>query len=207
MEATGVIEENGSWNGVVVASHSGNHALRVVVVYDDTVSEVWAARLCHQAAQCVGPEHLDIRLWWMGSLTQRDILRRAAQAATQADVLAIALRAAEELPVALGEWIDAWLPRRGGQSGALVALIDRPGESFFSSSRTNEYLQAVALQAGLEFMLQEREVAWGRGGGAAFWTQTSPDNGKFTGRRLPEAREDLENRFQKLLFSWHRGAA
>ena len=161
MEVKALFDEGASFGATDFAVRTAEYALKVLVVYEDTVSEVWAAQFCHRATRAIGPEGLNLSLWRMGSLTQPDLLPRAVQAAAQADVLVVALRGADELPLDLCVWIDVWLPRRYRQPGVLVALIDRPEQSCFSFSRTEEYLRAVARKGSLDFMPQERKMPLG----------------------------------------------
>ena len=87
-----------------------------------------------------------------------EILLAAVRAALQADVIVVSVHAADELPLDLYVWIDVWLPRRSARMGALVALIGVPGKPASQAVRTQEYLQAVARRAELDFMTHERLV-------------------------------------------------
>jgi hypothetical protein len=69
----------------------------------------------------------------------------------------ISVYAADELPLQLYVWIDAWLPRRLSRAGALTAVIGVAEPLDSQSVRTHEYLQAVARRAQLDFIPQERK--------------------------------------------------
>ena len=95
-----------------------------------------------------------IRNTWydMHSLGKIETLQEAVRAALVADVIVISVYAAEELPLGLYVWIDAWLPRRTSREGALTALIGADEPEALQSSRTRDYLQAVARKAQLDFI-------------------------------------------------------
>jgi hypothetical protein len=63
----------------------------------------------------------------------------------------VSVYAADELPLDLYVWVQAWLPRRLSWAGVLAALIGvvEPPDAHFV--RTREYLQAVASRARLDF--------------------------------------------------------
>ena len=76
----------------------------------------------------------------------------AVRAALVADLIVVLVHAADELPLGFYVWIDAWLPRRTSREGALTALIGADEPQDPQSSRTREYLQAVARKAQLDFV-------------------------------------------------------
>jgi len=108
--------------------------------------------MCRLAAQLAGEEHVR-NIWYdVHSLDDVQVLMEAVGAVLVADVIVVSIHAADELPLGLYVWIDAWLPRRASREGALTALIgaDEPQDS--QSFRTREYLQAVARKARLDFI-------------------------------------------------------
>jgi hypothetical protein len=50
------------------------------------------------------------------------------------------------------------MPRRAGRAGALVALLGVPARPDALSWRAHEYLEAIARQAGLDFLPRERKL-------------------------------------------------
>ncbi len=70
----------------------------------------------------------------------------------------ISVRGAGELPLVLRAWIDAWVAQRGGRTGALVAIIGLPAQPDAQAHHTLQYFQAVARQAGLDFLPRERKL-------------------------------------------------
>jgi len=112
---------------------------------------------CSQATQLAGEKRVQ-NLWYNAdSLRDTGILLEAVRAAVAADVIVISVYAADELPLELCVWIEAWLPRRLSRVGALAALIGVADPLDSPSVRTLEYLQAVARKAELDFIPQERK--------------------------------------------------
>ena len=96
--------------------------------------------------------------WKVSDLARAFTFADAVQAAAEADVLVISIRDAGELPLLLHVWVDAWMPRRAGRPGALVALIGVPAKPDALSGRAHEYLDSIARQAGLDFLPRERRL-------------------------------------------------
>ena len=62
------------------------------------------------------------------------------------------------VPADLDLWFEAWLPRRAGRAGALVALIGVPPQPDIQSGRAHACLETVARRAGLDYMPRERKL-------------------------------------------------
>ena len=112
---------------------------------------------CRQATQLAGGERVQNTWYNANSLSDPGILLDAVRAAVAADVIVISVYAADELPLDLYVWIEAWLPRRLSRRGALAALVGVAEPLDSPSVRTLEYLQAVARKAQLDFIPQQRK--------------------------------------------------
>jgi hypothetical protein len=135
-----------------VAPDDSEYALNIVGVYQDPLTQSWGVPMCRLAAQLVGEKHIR-NLWYDAhTLTDTAVLLSAVHAALVADVIVVSVHAADELPVGLYVWIDAWLPRRASREGALTALIGADEPRDFQSAPTRAYLQAVARKAQLDFI-------------------------------------------------------
>jgi hypothetical protein len=142
---------------VAVAPDEAAYSLNIAGVYQDSVTRDWAMQSCRRATQLVGEESLQNAWYDANSLSDPGIFLDAVRAALVADVIVVSVYAADELPLDVYVWIQAWLPRRRSRAGALTALIGvaEPPDSQFV--RTVEYLQAVASRAQLDFIPQERK--------------------------------------------------
>lgn len=131
--------------------------LNVAGVYQDSVTREWAMQFCRRATRVAGEESVECAWYSTKSLRDTVWLGDAVSAALVADVIVVSVYAADELPLDLYAWVEAWLPRRLSRAGALAALIGvaEPLES--QSIRTINYLRAVARRARLDFIAQERQ--------------------------------------------------
>ncbi len=143
-------------------------ALNIVVVHEDGATRQWAAEFTRRAELVAGRGSVNTTWWPTLWLSQDAALHGAVQAATTADILVLAVRAGEGLPLEALVWIDAWLPRRPQVTGTLVGLIGRPNKAESNVVEIRNHLQAVASRAQLDLMVEERElpkVALGLSGG------------------------------------------
>ena len=117
----------------------------------------------YRLAMQLAGEDLVRNTWYdVHSLSDLGILLAAVRAALVADVIVVSVYAADELPLDLHVWLDAWLPRRNAREGAFTALIgaDNPQDS--QSVRTHDYLHAVARKGRLDFIPLLKPVSMGR---------------------------------------------
>ena len=137
---------------MTVAPRESGYELNIVGVYQDPLTQSWGVPMCRLAMQLAG-EDLVRNTWYdVHSLSDLGILLAAVRAALVADVIVISVYAAEELPLGLYVWIDAWLPRQTSREGALTALIGADEPKDLRSFCTRDYLQAVARKAQLDFI-------------------------------------------------------
>lgn len=142
---------------VAVAPDELEYTLNIAGIYQDSVTRDWAMQSCRQATQLAGGERVQNTWYNTNSLSDPGILLNAVRAAVAADVIVISVYAADELPLDLYVWIEAWLPRRLSRRGALAALVGVAQPLDSPSVRTLEYLQALARKAQLDFIPQQRE--------------------------------------------------
>ncbi|MGO8699129.1 MAG: hypothetical protein ACLQVY_15570 [Limisphaerales bacterium] len=137
---------------VIVAPTKSEYALNIVGAYQDPLTQSWGMPMCRLATQLAGEEPVRDIWYDAHSLDDIQVLMEAVGAALVADVIVVSVRAADELPLGLYVWIDAWLPRRSLRESALTALIGADEPQDPQSFRTREYLQAVAREARLDFI-------------------------------------------------------
>jgi hypothetical protein len=140
------------------ALDDSGYEFKIAVVYQDTLAQSWAIQMCRPVRQKFGGENVQNTWHSVPSLSDPEVLIEAADAALAADVIVVAIHAADELPPELCAWIDVWLPRRRARMGALAALIGVAREPASQALRTQEYLQAVALRGQLDFLPHERKL-------------------------------------------------
>ena len=157
MKAFDLLERPTDQLEVAMAQDEAAYTLNIAGVYQDSVTRDWAMQSCRRATQLVGEESVQNAWYDANSLSDPGIFLDAVRAALVADVIVVSVYAADELPLDLYVWVQAWLPRRRSRVGALTAVIGvaEPPDSQFV--RTLKYLQAVASKAELDFIPQERK--------------------------------------------------
>jgi hypothetical protein len=157
MKASAFLKQPADQLEVAMAPDEAAYSLNIAGVYQDSVTRDWAMQTCRRATQLVGEESVQKAWYDANSLGDPVTFLDAVRAALVADVIVVSVYAADELPLDLYVWVQAWLPRRRSRAGALTALIGvaEPPDSRFV--RTVEYLQAVASRAQLDFIPQERK--------------------------------------------------
>jgi hypothetical protein len=136
-----------------------DYSLNVALVYEDARAERWAGSVCERVSQLTGREGIQFKAWKISDLSQPGTFADAVLGASTADMIIVAIQAAEQLPLELCAWTDAWLPHRLQLTGALVALVGLTEQSGSQSDRTRRDLQAVARKGGLDFLIEERNLA------------------------------------------------
>ena len=132
--------------------------LNLVIVYEDTPTRQWAGEVCQRVANLVGAEAVRTTWWKLGELTEPAVLAGAVSTALRADVLVVAIHAAEALPLAFYVWVQSWLPHRSSRLAALVGLIALPRRPNLGWDHAQDYLRAVARESQLDFLLEERKL-------------------------------------------------
>ncbi len=155
MGATATFESRVALDGGVILSAEADEVLSIAVVYEDDLTREWAMEVCHRAMHTAESETVHSAWWRSQSLLQPKVLAQAVQAASNADLILISIREAEELSVPLKTWIGAWLERRTMPWGALVALTGRSEQQGSGRSGIREYLRTVASQSHLKFITHE----------------------------------------------------
>jgi len=63
------------------------------------------------------------------------------------------------LPTSVRSWIAAWVPRKQGQSAALVALLDFTGEEGQEVTEARALLKNAAASAEIDFLPREIQLS------------------------------------------------
>lgn len=131
--------------------------LAVLTAFEDSVTGMRVKEFCQGLSrgvshQCQIVEHV----WLFSTFRLRELREIAAEEASEADLIVIAVHQAEGLPDEVKGWIDLWLRRKCSRQAVLVALLDPPYEG--ASSSTEAYLQEVARRGGMEFLVESPDV-------------------------------------------------
>jgi hypothetical protein len=156
MVRSNVLEQIAPAGKAPIARTKNEPALNVTMVYEDPTSLEWTTDMWDRVTQMAGDENISFASWSIDSLAWPEMFAEAASSAAQADVIVIAVSAAERLPIDLCVWIGSWVSRRARRSGALVALINLSQKRDLQAFSTRDFLQMVALKGGLDFFPRER---------------------------------------------------
>ena len=156
MKHSNILERIAPSGEAPIALAKDEPALNVTMVCEDLLTREWAAEMWDRVTQIAGKENISVTSWRISDLALPEILADAVLSAARADVIVIAVSAAEKLPIDLCVWIAAWVPRRARRAGAVVALMGLPQEPDDPQAfRARDFLQMVALKGGLDFFPRE----------------------------------------------------
>jgi hypothetical protein len=123
--------------------------LNPVFLYQDAETRHWARVVSEALKQPAGT-------WWkLEDLSHPGVLAGAVSKAMRAEVVVIAVREREGLPLPFYVWVNAWLAHRLPGRGALVGLLAAPAQPSLGSDRVGEYLRAVAQEGQIRLFLEE----------------------------------------------------
>jgi hypothetical protein len=124
----------------------------IVVLYEDNSSRDAAIHL-YQTLEKVFHEDLDFEITWCRFKYFNDptVASEAAQIASQADLIIVAIQRAQDLPLEVKAWFERWLPNRESTEGALVLLQTSEEPPSPTISQTS-YLYLLAQRANLDYL-------------------------------------------------------
>ncbi len=158
MEQTNILERSTPRDELEFVSSETGYGLNVAVVYQDTPTWKWATQVCDHVTRLAGKDAVHSTWWEISRLSDPEVFKDAVLMTMVANVILVSINDAEELPIDLCLWIDAWLPRRYLPMGALIALISVPGQPGDRTNHARDYLRTVACKGRLDFLLRERRL-------------------------------------------------
>jgi hypothetical protein len=158
MKQTSVLERDAALDRVTRGPAPEDYALNLTVVYHDARTQAWAREVYDRVTKLAGREWVHATWWKISDLVEPGVLAGAVSTAMRAELVVVAIDAAEGLPFPFHVWVDTWLPHRNHGVGCLFALVGRSEPTDRHSSRVREYLREVARMGGFEFLLEERRL-------------------------------------------------
>ncbi len=143
---------------LVTVSPEGGTALNVALIYEDTQTREWAREAYERVAKLAGKQGVRPTWWKLDNLGAPGVLAAAVSTAMRADVVVVAARAGEGMPLAFYTWINSWLPNRFHGGGVLAALLGKTERASARPTRVTEYLREVARQGRMSFLLATRKL-------------------------------------------------
>lgn len=142
---------------ITISPKSGS-PLNVALIYEDTQTREWAREVYERVARLAAKQGVQPTWWKLDNLGEPGILAAAVSTAMRADVIILAARAGEGMPLAFYAWINSWLPNRFHGGGVLAAILGKRERSSTRPSRVGEYLREVARQGRMNFILDTRKL-------------------------------------------------
>lgn len=127
--------------------------LKVLLIYEDAETGLRAQRSLALVQEKGGQEEsLRVRLWRRDLLRTEWLREQATLEAVAADVIIVSLHGGGEVPEEIRGWLSSWLGRKTDRPCALGVLLDLPSAAHQFSNATAAYLQAVAVDAGVDLL-------------------------------------------------------
>lgn len=101
----------------------------------------------------------DVDFWRFEALQVPSIEQRAAEQASKADMVVIAVDGVRRLAVEFQHWIETWIRKKVGQDSALVFLAKHPSEIEASSTYFRAYLRGVAVRGDMTFIADSSMIS------------------------------------------------
>ena len=161
MERSTVSEQSTQLEKLAIDALAAGYGLKVALVYEDAETRGWCREVFERAAKVAGQQAISATWWNMADLVSSGVLDGAVSTAMRADVIVVASRATEDLPLAFYVWAEAWAAHRVTATGALVALVASRETQAAEGRKLREYLMAAARQARMELIVEERSSEGG----------------------------------------------
>ncbi len=129
--------------------------LNITVVYHDLQTRAWANTIFQKVQRVVGDEFARGTWWKLADLEEPGVLAGAVSRAIRSDMIIIAVKESEGLPLPFYFWVNSWLPHRVPGTGVIVGLLGTAGSKSSESGRLKKYLGMVATRARMDLMLAE----------------------------------------------------
>lgn len=124
-----------------------------MVLYEEAQTRLWAKELCDHLAEAPFWEKAQNTWWKIDDLRHPGVLAGAVSKAIRADVLLVAVRSSEGLPLPFYVWVNSWLPHRPPHRGALIGFIGASGDQTSNSNPLCKYLRTLARRAQMSLLL------------------------------------------------------
>ena len=131
-------------------------AFRAVLVCEDDASLKTGTETCRLLLSCFENRlPFQLQIWPFAIFQSNDLNLDAVRDAVAADAIIVATHRQNDLPPAIKDWINAWVPQKQTQTAILIGLFHRNGNSQTVPVVTFEYLKKAAKDAGMDFLVRQ----------------------------------------------------
>lgn len=129
-----------------------------VAAYEDTLTDARVTEFCRGLGRQLGENcELVKQMWLLNELRMPQLRSIAAQDASQADLIIVAVHHATRVPEELKDWIEAWPPRKRRDPTILLALLDPVYQG--DSTSIASFLDQAAKKSKMQFVTHSEEAA------------------------------------------------
>jgi hypothetical protein len=140
-----------------------NPVISIVAVYEHDLNLNRAQLMQEELTRRLGHSfNFSVSWWKLKSLWHPKMLRVAADAVAQADIILFALLSGGELPQTLTKWLEETLQHGAPHRVSLLALLETGGMIVPRLSSAEIYLSRLARQAGLDCLCYSDSVPLAR---------------------------------------------
>ena len=131
----------------------------LVVAYEDTDTHNRALHLYDNVARQLLDDYDFQCSWWkFDQLSDERLRQEAADAAADANMVILSIRAHTDLPLPHKLWLDDWISRRRSGKAALVVMIAGTSNPERDAAPVIAYLQNAARKGRMDFFTHAFEV-------------------------------------------------
>jgi hypothetical protein len=173
---------------IIAVTTKDSSALNVALIYEDAQTREWAREAYERVTKVAAEQGVRPTWWNLNNLGDPGVLAAAVSTAMRADVIVLAARAGEGMPLAFYAWINAWLPNRFHSGGVLAALLGKTERCGERPVRVGEYLREVARQGRMSFLLETRKLTSGANGANGHTHLNCGNGSSYANRNLAAIR-------------------
>jgi hypothetical protein len=134
-----------------------------VVLYEDLATRDRAMEICDRLVHKFWAEvEFDFNWWRFDFLHDSALAADAVRLAARSELILLAAHAGRELPTAVKDWIESWLPIREPGFGVLVAMIGTEADRIRGLSPIHVYLREAAQRANMDYLPQVIDAPLGK---------------------------------------------
>ena len=130
---------------------------KVGLIYQDAPSLEWARRECERVAARAGKACAQCQAWRIAGLIDPEVFARTLLEAEEADILAVSIQDAEQLPPAFYVLMDTWSRHRSRPAGALLTVLGESKSKDVHAQRAEGFLRAIARRGDRDARQELRE--------------------------------------------------